>query len=105
MEVRKSRASLGRGSDVTARAAATDWALPAVCTAHCLLALSTLLSPATFGPIGALMCTVFVVGLSAALRIPLHEVALAKRDGQAQSRATCSWPHGLETTARLRDER
>lgn len=41
----------------------------------CLLALSTLLSRASFGPIGALMLVVLAMGLGVTLGVPMHAAA------------------------------
>jgi hypothetical protein len=78
VERAKSLVGVERGAALSHRSSAVEWALPAVSTALCLLALCTLLTPATFGPIGALMLMVFVVGLSAMLRVPLHETMCAE---------------------------
>ena len=43
----------------------------ATCTALCLLALYALLTPATIGPLGALMLLTLAVGSGKALGVPL----------------------------------
>lgn len=56
-----------------------DSALAAVCTALCLLALSVLITPASFGPLGALMLLVLAVGVGKALRVPLSALRAERR--------------------------
>lgn len=86
MNAGKSIADARSCDDAAVKPAVVEWTLPVVYTALCLLVLSTLLSPATFGPIGALMLTVFVVGLGAALGVPLQPAGTPahEREGRRQ---------------------